>query len=213
MPAIARRSGPLRARQRCTAALARQRAWRWRQDAEDTAGDRPGRLATPGRRKGAGAPLMQDNPVQAAYHTDADQYCWPQQQPTRALAVTGISSVGPAKPHAVPCHIPKPQLHLSWSLRTTVCRQGPVLGRPQERPVKLSSTPPRCLRRWRPPCSASEPTCPSPGASPSLVRAVGALSSLRAPGGTATAVPVNAQRPASSARSLGRHRCEGQHRI
>jgi hypothetical protein len=82
---------------------------------------------------------------------------------TARWLVTGISSVGPAKPHAVPGHIPKPQLHLSSSLRTTVCRQGPVLGRPQERPVKLSSTPPRCLRRWRPPCSAWGTDMPAAG--------------------------------------------------
>ncbi len=206
MPAAAARAGPASMYQQqpmTSTAVAPRRS-------KTPVADRPGRLATPGRRKGAGAPLMQDNLVQAAYHTDADQYRRPQQQPTRALAGHG--------------HLPgqaarRPRPHTEGSappelVATDHCVPARTCTRPpQERPVKLSSTPPRCLRRWRPPCSASEPTCPSPGASPSLVRAVGALSSLRAPGGTATAVPVNAQRPASSARSLGRHRCEGQQRI
>jgi hypothetical protein len=147
---------------------------------------------------------MQNTLVQGVYYTEADQHRRPQQRSTRALVGHGDLQPRTGRScHVVPSHMPKRQLHLSWSLRITVCRQGPVLGRLQQ-PVELRSTPPRCMRRWRPPCSASEPTWPPPGADPSLVRAVGALSSLRPPGGTGTAVPVSAQKVSLVRQVLGR---------
>jgi hypothetical protein len=40
---------------------------------------------------------MQDDLIEAAGHTDADQYRRPQQRPTRTLLGHGASIVGPAK--------------------------------------------------------------------------------------------------------------------
>jgi hypothetical protein len=104
----------------------------------------PGRLATPVVEMVPAQQLMQDNLVQAADRPDADQHRrlhpgWPRASP---------ASDRP-RPHAIPSHIPKRQLHLSWSLRTTVPAR--ICSRPTpENGVKLRSTPPRCMRRWRP---------------------------------------------------------------
>jgi hypothetical protein len=64
---------------------------------EDAVGDQPGRLAAPVVEMMPAQQLVQDDLVEAAGHTDADQYRRPQQRPTRTLVGHGASIVGSAK--------------------------------------------------------------------------------------------------------------------
>jgi hypothetical protein len=189
MPAIARRSGPRRG---------------GTEEVEDTVGDRPGRLAAPSRRKGASAPADAEHPRPGCLL----QRCRPAPPATAAIDPRpGWPQGSPAsdrpklprrpQPHAE-ASAPPELVATDYRVPARTCtRPAPTTGRVEINAAQVYAALAATLLGFRADMAAS-------GRRPESGPAVGALSSLRPPGGTGTAVPVSAQKVSLVRQVLGR---------